>query len=246
MTETTTALVTGANKGIGREVAARLASLGTNVLLGSRDPHRGAAAAADLGPRVHPVTLDVTDPAGVLSAARWIEERFGRLDILVNNAGVSGDLAAQNPVSVELSAVREVFETNVFGVITVTAAMLPLLVRSPAARIVNVSSGLGSLARMTDPEDYFTTRPPLAAYVPSKTALNSLTVQYAKALRSRNILVNAADPGHRGRRRDRGRPPRHAARRRADRRLLRRARPGSLVSSPARNRGTDRRAALAS
>jgi len=195
MTETTTALVTGANKGIGREVAARLASLGTNVVLAARDPRRGAAAAAELGPRVHPVTLDVTDRASVLSAARWIEERFGRLDILVNNAGVSGDLAAQSPGSAELSAVREVFETNVFGVISVTTAMLPLLARSRAARIVNVSSGLGSLTRMTDPGDYFTTRPPMAAYVPSKTALNSLTVQYAKELRGRGILVNAADPG---------------------------------------------------
>jgi NAD(P)-dependent dehydrogenase (short-subunit alcohol dehydrogenase family) len=195
MNESTTALVTGANKGIGREVAARLASLGMNVLLASRDPHRGAAAAADLGPRVHPVTLDVTDRAGVLSAARWIEERFGRLDVLVNNAGISGDLDAQRPGGVDLSVVREVFETNVFGVISVTTAMLPLLARSPAARIVNVSSGLGSLARMTDPEDYFTTRPPLAAYAPSKTALNSLTVQYAKELRDSGILVNAADPG---------------------------------------------------
>ena len=96
MTQTTTALVTGANKGIGREVAAQMASLGANVLLASRDPDRGAAAAADLGPRVHPVTLDVTDRASVLSAARWIEERFGRLDILVNNAGISGGLAAQS------------------------------------------------------------------------------------------------------------------------------------------------------
>ncbi|GAB2512053.1 SDR family NAD(P)-dependent oxidoreductase [Paramicrobacterium agarici] len=195
MTETTTALVTGANKGIGREVAAQLASLGTNVLLASRDPHRGAVAAAELGPRVHPVTLDVTDRASVLSAARSIEKRFGGLDILVNNAGIGGDLAAQSPSSIELPVVREVFETNVFGVISVTTAMLPLLARSPAARIVNVSSGLGSIARMTDPEDYFTTRPPMAAYVPSKTALNSLTVQYAKELRSHNILVNAADPG---------------------------------------------------
>ncbi|MDT0157254.1 SDR family oxidoreductase [Microbacterium sp. ARD32] len=195
MTETTTALVTGANKGIGREVAARLAALGTTVVLGSRDPHRGAAAAAELGPQVHPVPLDVTDRASVLSAARWIDEHFGRLDILVNNAGTSVSLAAQAPSSVGLAAVREVFETNVFGVISVTTAMLPLLTRSPAPRIVNVSSGLGSLTRMTDPEDYFTSRPPMAAYVPSKTALNSLTVQYAKELRGRNILVNAADPG---------------------------------------------------
>ncbi|BCJ51904.1 hypothetical protein Asp14428_33790 [Actinoplanes sp. NBRC 14428] len=131
MTETTTALVTGANKGIGREVVAQLAALGTNVVLASRDPHRGAAAAAGLGPGVYPVTLDVTDRAGVLSAARWIEERFGRLDILVNNAGIGGDLAAQRPSSVELPVVREVFETNVFGVISVTTAMLPLLARSP-------------------------------------------------------------------------------------------------------------------
>ena len=126
MTQTTTALVTGANKGIGREVAAQLASLGANVLLASRDPDRGAAAAADLGPRVHPVTLDVTDRASVLSAARWIDERFGRLDVLVNNAGISGDLAAQSPGSAELPIVREVFETNVFGVISVTTTMLPL------------------------------------------------------------------------------------------------------------------------
>ncbi|MET9330574.1 SDR family NAD(P)-dependent oxidoreductase [Streptomyces cellulosae] len=96
MTETTTALVTGADKGLWREVAARLSSLGTNVLPASRVPHRGAAAAADLGPRVSPVPLDVTDRASVLSAARWIEERFGRLDILVNNAGISGGLAAQS------------------------------------------------------------------------------------------------------------------------------------------------------
>ncbi|WP_158883138.1 SDR family oxidoreductase [Amycolatopsis anabasis] len=198
--ENTIALVTGANKGIGYEIAAQLAELGTTVLLAARDPRRGAAAADTLraaGGDVHPVTLDVTDPATVRAAATEIRERFGRLDVLVNNAGIPGAQAA--PSAIDLEAARELFDTNYFGVQTVTNAVLPLLRRSAAPRIVNVSSGLGSLTDMTDPAsplaELFATLPPSGAYIPAKTALNSLTVQYAKELREAGFLVNAADPG---------------------------------------------------
>ncbi|WP_214410201.1 SDR family NAD(P)-dependent oxidoreductase [Sphaerisporangium fuscum] len=194
-----TALVTGANQGIGREIAAQLAGLGMTVLLGARDPRRGEEAAAALrsaaGAEVHPIWLDVTDPASVTAAAKHVEEQFGVLDVLVNNAGILGDPAAQSAGTARLEVVREVFETNVFGVISVTTAMIPLLLRSPAGRVVNVTSGLGSLALMADPQGFFARRPASVAYVPSKTALNSLTVQYAKELRPHGILVNAADPG---------------------------------------------------
>jgi NAD(P)-dependent dehydrogenase (short-subunit alcohol dehydrogenase family) len=210
MTENTSrqpeiALVTGANKGIGYQIAAQLSGLGMTVLLAARDTQRGEDAAETLrniGGDVHPVALDVADPATVQAAATYIEERFGRLDVLVNNAGIARAVApgkAERPQELEtadLDTVRLVFETNVFGVITVTNAMLPLLRRSPSARIVNVSSGVGSLAAMSDPDGPLAGLPPSAAYVPSKTALNSLTVQYAKALRKDGILVNAADPGY--------------------------------------------------
>jgi NAD(P)-dependent dehydrogenase (short-subunit alcohol dehydrogenase family) len=192
------ALVTGANKGIGREIAAQLAELGMTVLLAARDPQRRAEAAAALrsaGGDVHPVGLDVTDPTTVRAAAEYVDERFGRLDVLVNNAGITGN-GGQAPSTADLDTVRKVFETNVFGVIAVTNAMLPLLLRSPAPRIVNVSSGVGSLAAMNDPDSPLAGLPASAAYVPSKTALNSVTVQYAKELRKVDILVNAADPGY--------------------------------------------------
>jgi len=148
--DTTIALVTGANKGIGRAIAQRLAGLGMTVLLGARDPDRGQEAAAALreaGGDVHPVILDVTDPAGIQSAARQVASRFGRLDVLVNNAGIPGrGDGRQAPGAVSLDTVRAVFETNFFGVMMVTEALLPLLRRSPAARIVNVSSGTGACA----------------------------------------------------------------------------------------------------
>jgi NAD(P)-dependent dehydrogenase (short-subunit alcohol dehydrogenase family) len=192
------ALVTGANKGIGREIAAHLAALGTTVLLGARDAGRRAEAAAALraaGGDVHPLALDVTDPASVAAAAVEVERGFGRLDVLVNNAGISGGHAAQAPGAADLAVIRSVFATNVLGVIAVTEAMLPLLRRSVAARIVNLSSSVGSLARMSDPGHYFARMPTVLAYAPSKAALNQVTVQYAKALRPEGILVNAADPG---------------------------------------------------
>ncbi|MEV7322039.1 SDR family oxidoreductase [Streptomyces sp. NPDC093970] len=199
------ALVTGANRGIGRGVAEQLAALGMTVVIGARDPLRGEKAAAAVratGGDAHAVTLDVTDRTTVQEAAKRIEERFGRLDVLVNNAGISGsgqvspqDAHDQVPSSVDLDMVRAVFETNVLGVIAVTNTMLPLLRRSPAPRVVNVSSHAASLTLTSDPDGPFTALPPSAAYAPSKSALSALTVQYANELRSDGILVNAVAPG---------------------------------------------------
>jgi NAD(P)-dependent dehydrogenase (short-subunit alcohol dehydrogenase family) len=190
------ALVTGANKGIGRETAAQLATLGMTVLMGARSAERGRKAAAALRSTgdVHPVVLDVTARHSVQSAADRIAGRFGRLDVLVNNAGIS-DGPAHPPSSADVDAVRAVFETNLFGVLTVTNAMLPLLRRAPAARIVNVSSGVGSMTTMTDQDHYMSRLPATAGYPASKAALNALTVQYAKELSPDGILVNAAAPG---------------------------------------------------
>ncbi|MFF3505490.1 SDR family NAD(P)-dependent oxidoreductase [Streptomyces sp. NPDC003247] len=199
------ALVTGANKGIGRGVAEQLAALGMTVVIGARDPLRGEEAAAAVraaGGDAHAVTLDVTDRATVQEAARQVEERFGRLDVLINNAGITGsgrvspeDARDQVPSSVDLDMVRAVFDTNVLGVIAVTNAMLPLLRRSPAPRVVNVSSHAASLTLTSDPDGPFAALLPSAAYAPSKTALTALTVQYAKELRKDGILVNAVAPG---------------------------------------------------
>ncbi|HSK89855.1 MAG TPA: SDR family NAD(P)-dependent oxidoreductase [Euzebyales bacterium] len=199
------ALITGANKGIGRAAAEQLAALGVTVLIGARDPRRGEAAAAAIqaaGGDAHAVPLDVTDPTTIREAAAEIEERFGHVDVLINNAGITGsgqvspeDALDQVPSSVDLDMVRTVFETNVFGVIAVTNAMLPLLLRSPAPRIVNVSSSAGSLTIASDPDGPMAGLPTSAAYTPSKTALNALTVQYANELRKTGILVNSADPG---------------------------------------------------
>ncbi|MFI6681330.1 SDR family oxidoreductase [Kribbella sp. NPDC050470] len=200
------ALVTGANKGIGRGAAEQLARLGMAVVIGARDPQRGEEAATALrsaGGDVHAVTLDVTDAETIQAAAQWIDERFGQLDVLINNAGITGsgqvspqDAYDQVPSTVDLDMVREVFETNVFGVIAVTNAMLPLLRRSSAPRIVNVSSHGASLALTSDPDGPFSALLPSAAYMPSKTALSALTVQYANELRKDGILVNAAAPGY--------------------------------------------------
>jgi NAD(P)-dependent dehydrogenase (short-subunit alcohol dehydrogenase family) len=196
--DTPVALVTGANKGIGHAIARRLAGLGMTVLVAARDPRRGEDAAAVLraaGGDAHPITLDVTGPATIKAAAAQVASRFGRLDVLVNNAGIPGTPGGQTPGAADLDVVRAVFETNFFGVIMVTDALLPLLRRSAAARIVNVSSGVGSLRHMTDPTHYMSKLPAAAAYPTSKTALNSLTVQYAKALAADHILVNAVAPG---------------------------------------------------
>ena len=189
---TTIALVTGANKGIGYRIVEQLAERGMTVLLGGRDQKRREAAAVELG--VEPVALDVTDPASVAAAAAHVRTAFGRLDVLVNNAGIAGT-GAVPPSETTVEAVREAFDTNVYGAIRVTNAMLPLLLRSPAPRIVNVSSMVGSLAVQSDPAGRLSVIPPTVAYPMSKTALNAVTVQYARELAGR-VLVNAADPGY--------------------------------------------------
>ncbi|GLW21385.1 SDR family oxidoreductase [Microbispora triticiradicis] len=193
----TVALVTGANKGIGYEAARQLGALGMTVLLGARDPERRDAAVTALRAEsleVHPLTLDVADDESVRAAAERVGDRFGRLDVLVNNAGISGD-ARQPPGAADLGGVRAVFETNLFGVVRVTDAMLPFLAKSAAGRVVNVSSGTASMTHMNDPDHHFTGMPGNVAYPVSKTALNALTVQYAKHLRPLGVLVNAVAPG---------------------------------------------------
>ncbi|WIM99358.1 SDR family oxidoreductase [Actinoplanes oblitus] len=196
MSERTIALVTGANKGIGYEIAAGLGGLGMTVGVGARDAERRDAAVAKLraaGVDAFGVPLDVTDDAGVTAAAALIEERFGRLDVLVNNAGITGGMP-QEPTRVDPEIIRTVVETNVIGVIRVTNAMLPLLRRSASPRIVNMSSTVGSLTRQSAAGD--DTGPIAAAYSPSKTFLNAVTLQYAKELSDTNILINMACPGY--------------------------------------------------
>jgi NAD(P)-dependent dehydrogenase (short-subunit alcohol dehydrogenase family) len=194
MSEQTIALVTGANKGIGYEIAVGLGALGWNVGVGGRDEERRETAVQKLrasGADAFGVPLDVTDDASVTAAARLIEERTGRLDVLVNNAGVTGGMP-QTPTTVDPAAIRAAVETNVIGVIRVTNAMLPLLRRSASPRIVNMSSTVGSLTLQATGAE---TGPISAAYTPSKSFLNAVTIQYAKELRDTNILINAGCPG---------------------------------------------------
>lgn len=190
------ALVTGANKGIGFEIARQLARRGDTVLLGARNEERGREAEGKLrseGFDVHFVHLDVGDGETHQTAVRFVEEKFGRLDVLVNNAGIAldGDFKASD-VSQDL--LRKTFDTNFFGVVALTQAFLPLVKKSSAGRIVNVSSGLGSLTQNSDPGWEFYQMKPLA-YNSSKTALNAFTVMLAHELRETNIKVNSADPG---------------------------------------------------
>jgi NAD(P)-dependent dehydrogenase (short-subunit alcohol dehydrogenase family) len=190
------ALVTGANKGIGREIARGLAQYGCAVLVAARDRARGEQAVAELGAdggEFHFVRLDVTDESSIDEAARWIGERFGRLDILVNNAGITDRPVPGPPSETDVSAMRTVYETNVFGVVAVTNALLPLLRRAPAGRIVNVSSGLASISANAAPDS---TSGCFLAYASSKSAVNAITVQYGKELRDTPIKVNACEPGY--------------------------------------------------
>ncbi len=191
---TTIALVTGANKGLGRETVRRLGELGWTVWLGSRNPGRGAAAAAELsagGADIRVLVLDVTDDGSVQAAADQVAAEHDRLDVLVNNAGIGGGWAG--PVDTTADDVRACYETNVFGPVRVTRAFLPLLRRASAPRVVMVSSGMGSLAITTDPDRIESTLIGLS-YPSSKTALNMITTQYAKALPE--FRINAADPGY--------------------------------------------------
>jgi NAD(P)-dependent dehydrogenase (short-subunit alcohol dehydrogenase family) len=199
------ALVTGANQGIGPQIAKDLATQGFAVLVGSRNLERGEAAAKEVGPDAHALQLDVTDKASIAAAAERIREEFGRLDALVNNAAISNtrmpsDMSVEEyskstrPSNVSLDELRAVFETNVFGVVAVTQAMLPLLREAPATRIVNVSSGAGSLTRNSNPAfPYRSIFGPV--YPASKTALNAMTLAMAIELETTGIKVNPACPG---------------------------------------------------
>ncbi|MET9341795.1 SDR family oxidoreductase [Nonomuraea sp. NPDC003804] len=187
-------LVTGANKGIGFEIARQL---GGTVLLGARDEERGRKAELELRAEhvdARFVHVDVTDTDTIEKAATWIGEEFGQLDALINNAGSSLLDWNVSPSEVPLDAVRRTYEVNVIGPIALINAMLPLLRKAPAARIVNVSSRLGSLTSTTD-WDSGVGRVNLLAYNSSKSALNSITVSYAKELRDTPIKVNAVNPG---------------------------------------------------
>jgi NAD(P)-dependent dehydrogenase (short-subunit alcohol dehydrogenase family) len=197
---TKVALISGANKGLGKETARRLGRLGWTVLIGARDPERGEAAAAELrgeGVDARAVTLDVTDEATIERARAHIEAEHGRLDVLVNNAGVSLEGERRPPSRTPADVVRRTYETNVLGAIAVTNAMIDLLRRAPAARVVNVSSAMGSSTVWSDPgSDQRRFAPPLLAYDTSKAALNCATVHYALELADTPIKVNAASPGY--------------------------------------------------
>jgi NAD(P)-dependent dehydrogenase (short-subunit alcohol dehydrogenase family) len=190
------ALITGANKGLGFEISRQLGSLGMTVLIGARDKKRGFAAAEKLktlGCDAHPMILDVTHEPSIGRAAEFISREYGRLDVLVNNAGIMED-SSLTPSTTPLETLRSIFETNFFGVVAVTQGLLPLLLRSDAGRIVNLSSSLGSLTLHSDPAS------PIAdmnilAYDSSKTALNALTVHFAHELRDTPVKVNSACPG---------------------------------------------------
>jgi NAD(P)-dependent dehydrogenase (short-subunit alcohol dehydrogenase family) len=184
----TTTLITGANKGLGLETARRLTELGHDVWIGARDAGRGHAAAASLGARFVP--LDVTDDASVAAAVATVAAGGG-LDVLVNNAGIGGGRVPVPETTVD--NIRAIYETNVFGIVRVTQAFVPLLLESRAPVIVNVSSGMGSLAGTTDPTRIESTFAALA-YPSSKSAVNMLTSQYAKAYPG--IRINAVDPGY--------------------------------------------------
>lgn len=190
------ALVTGANTGIGYHIARQLAEAGLTVLLGSRDEARGRAAVDELAKDnldLRLLVIDVTSAASIEAAAQQVERAHGRLDVLVNNAGIAGAAVALSQSS--LDDIRRTYETNVFGVIAVTNAFLPLLRKGRSPRIVQVSSGMGSLGRMSDRSTHFGQRSGTAGYRSSKAALNALTLLYAMELAPEGIKVNAVAPG---------------------------------------------------
>ena len=199
------ALVTGANQGIGLQIAKDLVAHGFTVLVGSRDLARGEEAAKTIDGDAHVLQLDVTDKASIAAAAERVRNEFGRLDVLVNNAAIShtGRMAGMSveeyakstcPSNVSLDEMRAVWETNVFGVLAVYQAMLPLLRKAPAARIVNVSSGVGSLTMNSNPA--YPWRWLFGPVYPaSKTALNAITLAMAIELEPAGIKVNAVSPG---------------------------------------------------
>ncbi len=202
MTDKRIALVTGANQGIGFQIARQLVENGIAVLLGSRDLSKGEAAAKEIGKGAHAIQLDVTDEASIAKAAARIRSEFGRLDILMNNAGISRakpDQKFQEAVKTNLLTdaplvdIRTVFETNVFGVIAVTQAMLPLLREARAGRIVLTASSGASLTLNSDPANPH--RSMFGNYSISKAAAHAVTLAFALALQGTRIKVNAACPG---------------------------------------------------
>jgi NAD(P)-dependent dehydrogenase (short-subunit alcohol dehydrogenase family) len=192
------ALVTGATRGIGLETVRQLAEAGVHTLLAGRDRNKAVAAALELqsqGLPVEAIALDVTDAGSITLAVAEVARRYGRLDVLVNNAGILLDDPALKVSGQSLATWRNTFETNVFGLIAVTQAFLPLLRRAPAARIVNVSSILGSIALHGDPASpIYDFKVP--AYNVSKSAVNAWTVQLAWELRGSTVKVNTIHPGY--------------------------------------------------
>jgi NAD(P)-dependent dehydrogenase (short-subunit alcohol dehydrogenase family) len=190
------ALITGANKGIGFETARQLGEQGITVLVGSRNQHQGEQAASALqakGVKVRALVIDVTDQHTIEAAVEEVNRMFGKLDVLVNNAGVA--LERVPPSESQIENIRKTFETNFFGAFAVTKAFLPLIQKAAAGRIVNVSSGLGSLTSLSDPTSEFYAYN-ILSYSSSKAALNAMTVTLAKELRTTSVKVNSADPGY--------------------------------------------------
>lgn len=189
------ALITGANKGIGFETAHQLGMQGITVLVGSRSQEQGEQAASALrakGVNARALVIDVTNRHTIDAAVEEVTRLFGKLDILVNNAGIS--LEPVPPSQSQMENLRKIFETNFFGAFAVTQAFLPLIQKAEAGRIVNVSSGLGSLTTLSNSArvEY---RVNVLGYSASKAALNALTVTLAKELRTTPVKVNSADPG---------------------------------------------------
>lgn len=193
------ALITGANRGLGLECARQLAQIGFTVILGARDADKGEAAAAQLresGFDASAVQLDVTDEQSVQTAAREVSEKFGHLDALINNAGIFNEFAqgAFSPANLSLDILRSTYETNFFGAFAVLQNFIPLLLKSPAPRVVNVSSTLGSLSELSNPASpYYGNN--TVAYNSSKAALNGLTVAFAKEFKDTPLKINSACPG---------------------------------------------------
>ncbi|SDC22898.1 SDR family oxidoreductase [Pedobacter soli] len=193
-----TALITGANRSIGFELAKQLAGQGIFVYLGARSLAKGNAAVQELNEtglkNLKAIEIDVTDPDSIYSASKTIETEQGKLDILINNAGILGE-SPQGAATTAVEEIRNVFDTNFFGVIGVTQAFLELLKKSDSPRISNITSGLGSLTLHSDPEwKYYQVK--TAAYGPSKSALNAYTIVLAHELANHNFKVNAIDPGY--------------------------------------------------
>ncbi len=187
------ALISGANRGIGLETARQLAELGYTVLIGARKAAEGEAAAQSIGENAHFLHLDMADPSSFQAAAKWIEEKFGRLDALVNNAGVDRD-SSFKPSQSPIKLIRESFETNVFALVELTQTLLPLLRKSETGRIVNVASILGSLTLNANPNsDLGAWRS--FGYNGSKAAVNMFTATLAYELKDTPIKVNSAHPG---------------------------------------------------